>query len=143
MTTASSTDLPRTVVYDTSVLINSDQVDLGHYEDSNVVVGAISVAELAYGLDVVGGAEAEARAQRFREVLDNYEILRFGVEEAKLNGAMASLVGIAGRDPRPRRVDLQIAATAAAARFPLLTCDPKDFVGIERLVDVVALIRTE
>ncbi|MDN5932164.1 MAG: PIN domain-containing protein [Pseudonocardia sp.] len=133
--------MPGPVVYDTSVLINIDEVELGHHADSTVVVSAITVAELAYGLDIVSGAEAEARAQRFREVLDNYEILRFGVEEAKLYGAMATLVRIAGRDPRPRRLDLQIAATAAAVRFPLLTCNPKDFVGVERLVDVVALPR--
>jgi predicted nucleic acid-binding protein len=140
-TIASSTDVPGVVVLDTSILIDMDEVDLGRHVDATVVVSAITVAELAHGLDLVSGAEAEARAQRFREVLDNYEILRFGVEEAKLYGAMVTLVRIAGRDPRPRRLDLQIAATAAAARSPLLTCNPEDFVGVERLVDVVPISR--
>jgi hypothetical protein len=34
-------------------------------------------------------------------------------------------------------MDLQIAATAAAARLPLLTTNPGDFIGIAALVDVV------
>ncbi len=129
------------VMLDTSVLINMDEVDMDGYIGSTVVVSAITVGELAYGLDVVSGDAAEARARRFREVLENYEVRHFGVEEAKLYGAMATLVRAAGRDPRPRRLDLQIAATAAAMRFPLLTCNPKDFVGIERLVNVVGLSR--
>lgn len=133
--------MPGSVVLDTSVLIDMDDADLGRYANATVVISAISIAELAYGLDLVGGAEAEARAQRFREIIDNYEILRFGVEEAKLYGAMATLVRIAGRNPRPRRLDLQIAATAAAVRYPLLTCNPKDFVGVDRLVDVVPISR--
>lgn len=139
--TASSTDVPGVVVLDTSIVINMNEVEFGDHGDATFVVSAVTVGELAYGLDIHGGAEAEARAQRFREVLDNYEILRFGVEEAKLYGALATLVRAAGRDPRPRRLDLQIAATAAAMRLPLLTCNPRDFVGVERLVDVVGLSR--
>lgn len=46
-----------------------------------------------------------------------------------------------GRNPRPRRLDLRIAATAAAAHLPLLTWNPKDFLGVERLVKAVPLIR--
>ena len=56
--------------------------------------------------------------------------LPFGVEEAKLYGVLATLVRAAGRNPRPRRLDLQIAATAASARLSLLTMNPDDFVGI-------------
>lgn len=130
------------VLLDTSVLIDIDALDLSRHRDATAVVSAISVGELAYGLDVVAGAEAEARARRFGEVLLAYEVLRFGVEEAKLYGAMASLVRTAGRNPRPRRLDLQIAATAAAARIPVLTCNPDDFVGVERLVDVVPVLRS-
>ncbi|HSU10789.1 MAG TPA: hypothetical protein VLK57_16445 [Pseudonocardia sp.] len=48
---------------------------------------------------------------------------------------------IAGRHPRPGRLDLQIAATAAAARIPLLTMNPDDFLGVAPLVDVVPIRR--
>lgn len=66
--------------------------------------------------------------------MNSFEIIPFGVEEAKLYGALAPLVRTAGRNPRPRRMDLQIAATAAAAHVPLLTTNIDDFVGLERLV---------
>ncbi len=85
--------------------------------------------------------ERAGAARRSRAVLASFEILPFGVEEAKLYGVLATLVRAAGRNPRPRRLDLQIAATAAAARLPLLTCNPADFVGTERLVDVVEVRR--
>jgi predicted nucleic acid-binding protein len=73
-------------------------------------------------------------------VLRSYEVMPFGVEEAKLYGVLATLVRVAGRNPRPRRPDLQIAATAASARLSLLTANPDDF-GVERLVDVVPVRR--
>jgi len=38
-------------------------------------------------------------------------------------------------------MDLQIAATAAAARVPLLTTNPADFAGLERLVTVTPVGR--
>ncbi len=74
-------------------------------------------------------------------MVERFEILRFGVEEAKLYGVLAPTVRAAGRYPRPRRLDLQIAATAAAARYPLLTCSPDDFLGLDRLVEVVPVER--
>jgi predicted nucleic acid-binding protein len=74
-------------------------------------------------------------------VLIGYEVLSFGVEEAKIYGVLATLVRASGRDPRPRRLDLQIAATAAAARLPLLTMNSRDFVGLTAMVDVVPMRR--
>jgi predicted nucleic acid-binding protein len=124
---------------DTSVLIDLERVDLGEYVDSVLVTSAVCVGELASSLDT--GPDRDARQTRFRRVLDRYEILPFGVEEAKLYGALCTLVRAAGRNPRPRKLDLQIAATAAAARLPLLTCNPDDFHGVEPLVDVVAVHR--
>ena len=58
------------------------------------------------------------------------------------SGALADLVRAAGRNPRPRRLDLQIAATAASVRLPLLTTNPDDFLGVGTLVDVVPIHRT-
>lgn len=126
---------------DTSVVIDLEIADLGERQVDLAVVSAITVGELAFGLDVPEPEIAIARAERFRAVLESIEVLPFGVEEAKLYGVLATLVRAAGRNPRPRRLDLQIAATAAAARLPLLTCNPADFVGIERLVDVVTVRR--
>ena len=126
------------VLLDTSVVIDIDEVDRDEYSDSAVVVSAVTVGELAHGL---GAADRSARETRLRRMLANYEIAPFGVEEAKLYGVLAELLRAAGRNPRPRRLDLQIAATAAAARLPLLTMNPDDFVGIAGLVDVVPIRR--
>jgi len=126
---------------DTSVVIDLETADLGEWQVNLTVVSAITVGELAFGLDVPESEIVIARAERFRAVLESFEVLPFGVEEAKLYGVLATLVRATGRNPRPRRLDLQIAATAAAARLPLLTCNPADFVGTERLVDVVAVHR--
>ncbi|WP_311556587.1 PIN domain-containing protein [Pseudonocardia charpentierae] len=139
MTTESSTDVPvPAVLLDTSVVIDVEEVDRGEYADSAVVVSAVTVGELAYGL---GAGDRTARELRLRRVLTAYEVVPFGVEEAKLYGVLAELVRIAGRSPRPRRLDLQIAATAAAARIPLLTMNPDDFIGVAPLVDVVPIRR--
>ncbi|HXV91781.1 MAG TPA: PIN domain-containing protein [Pseudonocardia sp.] len=126
------------VLLDTSVLIDAERAELGPYRDDVVVLSAVTIAELAFGLDA---ADRSAREKRLRDVLVEYEILPFGVEEAKLYGALATLVRAVGRNPRPRRLDLQIAATAAAARLPLLTMNSDDFVGVDRLVDVVEVRR--
>ena len=127
------------VMLDTSVVIDVEKVDRGQYADSAVVVSAITVGELAYGLHA---PDQDARQERLNRVLTGYEVVSFGVEEAKLYGVLATLVRAAGRDPRPRRLDLQIAATAAAARLPLLTLNPGDFLGIAPLVDVVPIRHT-
>jgi predicted nucleic acid-binding protein len=127
-----------TALYDTSVVIDVEDVDLGVYVDATVVVSAVTIGELAYG---VGAGDRAARELRLLRVLADYEVAPFGVEEAKLYGVLAELVRIAGRNPRPRRLDLQIAATAAAARIPLLTMNPDDFIGIAPLVDVVPIRR--
>lgn len=122
---------------DTWVLIDMERIDLGDYQEAILVVSAISIGELEFGVD--SGPDPEARQVRLRYVLDSYEILPYGVEEAKLYGVMATLVRASGRNPRPRRLDLQIAATAAAFRVPVLTSNPDDFRGMDRLVDVVAV----
>ena len=130
-------------VLDTCALIDLDAVDVGPYADDVAVLTAITIGELAYGVDIGDPAQRSERSALLRVALADHEILSFGVEEAKLYGVMASLVRASGRNPRPRRLDLQIAATAAAARLPLLTTNPGDFTGTERLVDVVPLTRAE
>ncbi|MHA6622025.1 PIN domain-containing protein [Pseudonocardia sp. DLS-67] len=124
---------------DTSVLVGAEELDLSDYEDHVALVSAVSVGELAFGLNI--GTDHGFREARLRRVLADYEILPFGVEEAKLYGVLSTLVRAAGRNPRPRRLDLQIAATAAAARVPLLTTNPADFLGADQLANVVPVKR--
>jgi predicted nucleic acid-binding protein len=127
------------VLLDTSVVIELGRVELGGYADAEPVVSAVTIAELAFGLDLDDPIERNARTERYYAVLDQVRVLPFDTAAAKLYGTMASLVRRAGRNPRPRRLDLQIAATAGAHALPLLTRNGKDFGGLERLLHVVAV----
>jgi predicted nucleic acid-binding protein len=129
----------REFVLDTCAFLDLPTLELGEYRDGTPLLSAVTIGELAFGLDVGDPVQRAARTERFRAALAVFEILPFGVEEAKLYGALAGLVRAAGRNPRPRRLDLQIAATAAAARMPLLTRNIADFAGLDRLVEVVAV----
>lgn len=128
-----------TVLLDTSVVIALERLDLRAVGNQQPVVGAVTLAELAYGLDIGDETVRRARDHRFRRALETFEVIPFGVGEAKLYGVLATLVRAAGRNPRPRRLDLQIAATAAAGRLPLVTANADDFAGVERLVEIVAV----
>ncbi len=110
---------PERVLLDTSVIIDLAEVELGVHESAEPAVSAVSVAELAFGLDVEDPIERRARAERYRAVRER--------------------VRRAGRNPRPRRMDLQIAATAAAHSIPLVTRDFGGFAGLERLLDVIVV----
>jgi predicted nucleic acid-binding protein len=52
---------------------------------------------------------------------------------------MATLIRQHGRNPRARRMDLQIAATAVRHGLPLLTRNIEDFAGLEPAVTVIGL----
>lgn len=130
---------PDRVLLDTSVVIDLGQVDLGGYADRRGAVSAVTIAELAYGADVPDPVERQARAERYHAALNHFDVLPFDLSAAKLYGVLASLVRQAGRNPRPRRMDLQIAATAAASELPLLTRNSADFTGLERVVEVVGV----
>lgn len=128
-----------TILLDTSAVIGLGQIPNTLVEGEALIVSAITVGELAYGLEASDPLEADRRAARFRRVIAGLEVVAFGVEEAKLYGVLTSMVRRIGRDPRPRRMDLQIAATAAAARCPVLTANPRDFEGLAPLVDVIPI----
>jgi predicted nucleic acid-binding protein len=126
------------VLLDTSALIDLEHVDLGVLGDAQPVVSAVTVAELASGLDTDDLVERRARTDRFYAVLREMPVLSFDLVAARLYGTMAAMVRRSGRNPRPRRTDLQIAATAGAHAIPLITGNSTDFAGLDRLVEVVA-----
>ncbi|MQA61614.1 MAG: PIN domain-containing protein [Actinophytocola sp.] len=130
---------PRRMLLDTSVIIDLERLDLGDYADVRAAVSAVTVAELAYGVDVSDPVERHARSERYQATINHFEVIPFDLGAAKLYGVLASLVRGSGRNPRPRRMDLQIAATAATHELPLLTRNGADFEGLQRVVDVVAM----
>ena len=127
------------VLLDTSVIIDVDQLDFGDLSSTPGLISTVSVAELGFGLDVDDPVERAARTERFYTIQGQFRILPFDLAAAKKYAVLASLVRKVGRNPRPRRLDLQIAATAVAHGLPLLTRNSKDFFGLERMLTVVSV----
>jgi predicted nucleic acid-binding protein len=127
------------ILLDTCVVIRLEEIDFGEFVDAEASISAVTVAELAYGLDVDDPVERFARTERYYAALEMFEVLPFDTAAAKIYGTLAALVRRSGRSARPRRMDLQIAATAAANGMPVLTQNFKDFIGLERAVKVVAV----
>lgn len=125
------------ILLDTCVVIRLEDVDFGDLARAEPVISAVTAAELAYGLDVDDPVERFARTERYYATLDRFDVLPFDLAAAKVYGTLAALVRRSGRSPRPRRMDLQIAATAAAHAMPVLTSNVKDFAGLDRVVEVI------
>ena len=78
-----------------------------------------------------------ARAEVLGVAIGEFDPLPFTTATAARYGSLVALVLAVGRDPRPRRLDLMIAATASDARLPLYTRNPKDFTGLDPMLTVV------
>jgi predicted nucleic acid-binding protein len=57
------------VLLDTCVLIDLEHVDLGDLAAAEAAVSAVTIAELAYGLDTDDPIERHARTERYYAVL--------------------------------------------------------------------------
>lgn len=131
---------------DTNIVILHARIDPALLPDE-VAISAVTLAELSAGVHLVRGDDATARAERSRRVellqrVENrFDALPFDDDAARVFGRLGGAVRDAGRTPRRRTADLMIAAVAAAHRLPLLTTNPADFVGLDALVDVVAIPR--
>lgn len=83
--------------------------------------------------------DPEERARRI-EVRQNAEALfdplPMDERAARRFGHIGAAVLAAGRNPKPRRIDLMIAAIASARRLPLFTVNPADFTGLGSLLTV-------
>jgi predicted nucleic acid-binding protein len=127
------------IVLDTSVVIDVSHLDLDAWRSATPVISAITLAEFYSGVDLGDTLERAERRQRLAMLRSAYRVLPFAEDEAEAYGLLCSLIRDAGRTPRGRALDLQIAATAAVQGIPLLTRNPDDLVGIERMVQVVAV----
>lgn len=83
---------PRRMLLDTSVVIDLERLDLGDYADVRAAVSAVTIAELAYGVDVSDPVERHARSERYQATINHFEVIPFDLAAAKLYGVLASLV---------------------------------------------------
>ena len=121
------------------MLIDFPAAQVGAVADE-VAVSAVTIGELQYGVAAATDPLTQlSRRRRVQAILDRFEVLSFDVTTAEYYGALASLVRQHGRNPRPRRLDLQIAATAARHGLALLTRNGSDFTGLESAVAVLDL----
>ena len=130
---------PRRALLDTSVLIDFPAAHVAKVADE-VAVSAVTIGELQYGVSAAPDPVTQMyRRRRVQTILDRFEVLSFDVAAAEYYGTLAALVRQHGRNPRPRRMDLQIAATAASHGLMMLTRYGNDFAGLESALDVVDL----
>ena len=123
-------------ILDTSVLIASTVAPL----EGELAISVASLAELHFGVLVT--REAAVRAERLRrlsELQRSFDALPVDHDVSVSYGQLAAAVAQAGRQPRARVMDLLIAATAHAHGARLYTRNAQDLVGIEHLVDIVAV----
>ena len=123
-------------ILDTSVLLATNVPEL----EGELAISAASLAELHFGVLVT--ADAAIRAERLRRLSDlqrNFDALPVDDEVAASYGQLAAAVASRGRQPRSRVMDLLIAATAHAHAARLYTRNAADLVGIDHLIDIVAV----
>ncbi|RCW40144.1 hypothetical protein DFQ14_11223 [Halopolyspora algeriensis] len=127
-----------TSLLDTSVVIDFPAEAVNEHAAAHSI-SSVTLAELAYGMHTPDVVENSRRQERYVQVRSTFDILPFDEHCAHLYGALAGLVRKLGRDPRPRRMDLMIAAVAGVNQLPLITRNPKDFVGLETAVTVLGV----
>ena len=124
---------------DTSAVIDLPALDPARLP-VEAAISAIVLAELAQGVAMTKSAEqVMIRSQRLADIEATFAAIPFDREAARRYGILVALTIAANRDPRPRRIDLMIAATAAAHGLPLYTRNPDDFRGLDSAVTVIAI----
>lgn len=130
---------PSRGLLDTSVVIDLDLIDPARLPEE-CAIAAVTLAELAAGPHATPDAHERARRQdRLQWAASTWDPLPFDAEAARMYGRVFAAVRAAGRSSRARLGDLFIAATAAANGLPLYTRNPSDFVGLERILAIVAV----
>jgi predicted nucleic acid-binding protein len=101
---------------------------------------AITMAELQQGVAMAKDAAVRAaRMEKLGAAVADFDPLPFNGDAAARYGTLVALAIAAGRDPRPRRMDLMIAAIASVQGLPLFTRNAGDFKGLDGSLTIVAV----
>ncbi|KGM14052.1 type II toxin-antitoxin system VapC family toxin [Cellulomonas bogoriensis] len=126
-------------ILDTSVLVAGGVGEVS----GELAISAVSLAEIHFGVLVARNDVDRARRLRLlTELTSRFDPLPVDATVASSFGLLAAAVKHAGRQPRPRSMDLLIAATAHAHDARLATLNAGDLVGTTDLVEVVDLSTT-
>jgi tRNA(fMet)-specific endonuclease VapC len=126
------------VIIDSSVLIayERDAFDLDAYlatiDEHDVAISAITASELLHGVERARDAEKRAaRATRIAELLDAFQVVPFGLVEARVHARIWAALSSQGKIVGAH--DLVVAATALAGGASVATLNQKEFKRIPGL----------
>ena len=130
--------------HESGVLDTRTYIDLGVLNPAALPkipeLTAVTMAELHQGVAMAKDAVVRAaRTEKLGAAIVDFAPLPFDGEAAARYGTLVALVLAANRDPRPRRMDLMIAAIASSQGLPLYTRNADDFKGLGSLVEVIAV----
>ena len=132
------TPVHKRALLDTSVVIDYPASAVAA-QASTAAVSTITLAELSYGLHTADPLLNAAREQRYHWITTTFDPIPFDTWAARIYGALCATVRAVGRDPKPRRFDLLIAAVAVALNIPVITRNGADFMGIHDSLTVIAV----
>ncbi|WP_043834765.1 MULTISPECIES: type II toxin-antitoxin system VapC family toxin [unclassified Amycolatopsis] len=130
--------------HEAGVLDTCTYIDLGLLDPAALPkipeLTAVTMAELHQGVAMAKDAAVRAaRTEKLGAAIVDFAPLPFDGEAAVRYGTLVALVLAAKRDPRPRRMDLMIAAIASSRELPLYTRNADDFKGLGTMVEVIAV----
>ena len=130
--------------HESGVLDSCTYIDLAALDPSALPavpeITAITMAELHQGVAMAKDAATRAaRTELLGAAIVEFEPLPFDAEAATRYGTLVALTLEAKHDPKPRRLDLMIAAIASARGLPLYTRNEADFKGLEDMLEVIAV----
>ena len=118
------------VLIDTNVLVDGIVVE-------DAAISILTMFELAGGIHSVSSpAERADRQRRYDLAASAFDPIPVTQRVLEAYHAIDAAVVAIGRKPRPRRIDLMIAATARAHDLALVTSNTDDYRGLAGLVDV-------
>ena len=125
---------------DTSVVIDSGVISRDKLP-KRIAISVVTLAELAAGPAASNDPDIRAlRKEQLQRAESTFNPIPLDVNVARAYGHIVAAAVAAKRKHRcARSLDLLIAATALANQIPLYTRSPDDFVGLESLVDVIAI----
>lgn len=130
--------------YESGILDTCTYIDLGQLDPESLPlvpeITAITMAELHQGVAMAKNAVTRsARNEVLGAAVVEFDPLPFDGEAATRYGTLVALTIEARREPRPRRMDLMIAAIASTRGLPLFTRNLNDFAGLDDMVTVIAV----
>ncbi len=132
--------MARRLILDAGVLIASERGRAGLRnvidQDDDLVIAAITVAELRTGIELASERHRAARAEFLVSVLESLPVQPYDLAAAEIHGRLLAQVHRSGTTRGAH--DLMVAATAVATRRTILTTDRSahftDLPGVDCLV---------